>query len=223
MWADFDLRWVKTDQLTFGLQVEPKMLVSKVSSDPGWATVDVTPSVEITRGNWIDVLGEVLIARTKQTDNVDSTEFTPRLGFRFHLLSNLRDILFKERQPARRLVVRDLVRFEWRNLYYSAGAPNSSAFRVRDRFELEFPINRPRVTDDGAIYAMSDAEWFRTPSNPPNERYASKKRVRAGVGQRFSRAWRVEGLYIWDEAPDSIDTGFTTSGNVVQITIRRVW
>jgi hypothetical protein len=165
----------------------------------------------------------MLIARTKQTDNVDSTEFTPRLGVRFHLLSNLRDVLFKERQPARRLVVRDLVRFEWRNLYYSTDKPNSSTLRIRDRIELEFPVNRQRVTDDGAIYAMSDAEWFWTTSNPPNERYASKKRVRAGVGQRFNRAWRVEGLYIWDEARDSIDAGFTTSDNVIQVTIRRVW
>jgi len=205
------------------VQVEPKVLVSRSKDNLGWSTVDVTPSVEITRGNWIGVIGEMLIARTKQTDNVDSTEFTPRLGFRFHLLSNLRDLLSKERQPARRLVLRNLVRFEWRNLYYSVGTPDSSAFRVRDRFELEFPINRPRVTDDGAVYAMSDAEFFWTPSNPPDERYASKKRVRAGVGQRFSRAWRVEGLYIWDKARDSIDTGFTTSDNVIQVTIRRVW
>src|SRR6476646_1143827 len=123
MWADFKMQWVKSDQLTLGLHVEPKVLVSKPSGDPGWATVDVTPSVEITRGNWIDVIGEMLIARTKQTDNVDSTEFTPRLGFRFHLLSNLRDLLSKERQPARRLVLRNLVRFERRNLYSSVGTP----------------------------------------------------------------------------------------------------
>jgi Protein of unknown function (DUF2490) len=221
--GDFDLKRVKSDQLTLGLQVEPKVLVSKSSKDPGWATVDVTPSLELTRGKWVDVLGQVLIARTKQTDNVDSTEFTPRLGFRFHLLSNLRDAVFKERQPARRLVLRNLVRFEWRNLYYSTDKPNSSTLRIRDRFEVEFPINRDRVTDDGAVYAMSDAEWFSTASNAPNERYASKRRVRAGVGQRFSRAWRVEGLYIWDESRDSIDSGFTTSDNVIQVTIRRVW
>ena len=186
--------------------------------------MDCTPSAEITRGKWIDVLGERLIARTKQTDNVDSTEFTPRLGFRFHLLSNLRGVLFKERQPARRLVLRDLVRFEWRNLHYATDKPQLlDAPHPRDRFEVEFPFNRSRVTDDGAISAMSDAEWFWTASNAPDERYASKKRVRAGVGQRFSRAWRLEGLYIWDESRDSIDTKFTTSGNIIQVTIRRVW
>ena len=51
--------------------------------------------------------------------------------------------------------------------------------------------------------------------------------IRAGVVQRFSRTWRAEALYIWDEARDSIDTGFTTSDNlicaVIQVTIRRTW
>jgi hypothetical protein len=223
VWADFKLQWVKSNQLALGLEVEPKLLVSKPSNDPGWATVDVTPSVELTRGNWVDLLGELLIARTKQTDHVDSTEFTPRLGLRFHLLSNLRDELFKERQPKRRLVIRDLVRFEWRNLYYSTDKSNSSTFRIRDRIEVEFPFNRQRVTDEGAVYAMSDGEWFWTSSNPPDERYASNKRVRAGVGDRISRTWCGEGLYIWDQSRDSIDNGFRTSDNVIQVTVRRVW
>jgi hypothetical protein len=56
-----------------------------------------------------------------------------------------------------------------------------------------------------------------------DERRLRASGIRAGVGQRFSRTWHAEGLYIWDEARDSIDTGFTTSDDVIQVTIRRVW
>ncbi len=142
VWTDFDLHWIKSHQVTFELQVEPKVLASQPAEGPGWATLDVTPSAEFTRGQWIDVLGQLLIAGTKQTDSVNSTELTPRLGFRFHVLSNLHDELLKEKQPKRRVVIRNLVRFEWRNLYYSSDEKNSSTFRIRDRIELEFPINR---------------------------------------------------------------------------------
>ena len=72
-----------------------------------------------------------------------------RFGLRFHVLSNIRDELLKEKQPKRRVVLRNLLRLEWRNQYYSDDTPPSSTLRVRDRIELEFPFNRARVTEDG--------------------------------------------------------------------------
>src|SRR5215203_6817833 len=77
-------------------------------------------------GGRLDVLNELLVGRTKQTDDLDSTEVTPRLGSRLHLLSNLRTSLEKEERPKKRLVLRDLARVEWRNLYYSTDKPDSS-------------------------------------------------------------------------------------------------
>ena len=96
-----------------------------------WATLDVTPSAEYTRGKWFDVVGELYLGRTRQTDDQDSTEVTPRIGFRFHLLSNIADDLRKERQPRRRLVLRNLARVEWRNLHYSDSTPSSLTIRYR--------------------------------------------------------------------------------------------
>ncbi len=123
IWGNLTLDWIKSRQLTFGVDLEPKVLVSKPSDDPGWATLDVTPSLEYCRGNWFDVIGETLVARTKQTDEENSTEIAPRIGFRFHILSNLENDFLKEKLPKRRLVVRDLIRLEWRNLYYSTDKP----------------------------------------------------------------------------------------------------
>ena len=134
LWGHFTMTRIESHQLTYGIDIEPKVLVAKPSGDPGWATLDVTPSIEYTRGQWLDVVGELLAARTHQTDDLDTTEITPRLGFRFHILSNVRNDLVKERLSKRRLVMRDFLRLEWRNLSYSSGKPDTSSFRLRDRF-----------------------------------------------------------------------------------------
>ena len=122
-WGNLTFDWIKSHRVTLGLKVEPKVLVSDSDDEPGWATVDVTPSFEYARGEWFDMVGELMVGRTSQTDDLDSTELTPRLGLRLHVLSNLRQELVKERRPLRRLVLRDLLRLEWRNLYYPLTRP----------------------------------------------------------------------------------------------------
>jgi hypothetical protein len=222
VWANVTLDWIKSHALKLGLDIEPKALVSKPADDPDWATLDITPSVEYTRGNWFDVTGELHVGRTRQTDRQDSTEVSPRIGFRFHLLSNVRDEVSREKQPKRRLVLRNFVRIEWRNLYYSDDTPQSSSTRFRDRVEMQFPINRRRVTDDGAFYVSTDAEWFWTRTDPP-ERFANKQRLRAGIGRRWTYRWRTELLTVWDRSRDSASDGFTSADVAVDLRVWRVW
>jgi hypothetical protein len=222
LWGNVTLDWIQSHQLTLGVDIEPKVLVSKPSDDPGWATLDVTPSVEYTRGAWFDTVGELLVARTRQTDDLNSTEITPRVGFRFHILSNLENDFLKEKLPKRRLVVRDLIRLEWRNLYYSTGKPDSSSVRLRNRVEMSYPMTGRRLTDDGATYVTGDAEWFWTEEDP-DERFASKQRVRVGIGHRQSRSWRMKALFIWDRSRNTAADGFTTSDYAVDLRVRHVW
>ena len=222
VWANFTVDWIKSHRVTVGVDAEPKVLVSAPAGDPGWATLDVTPSLEYTHGEWFDVVGEMLVGRTKQTDDLDSTEFTPRIGFRLHLLSNLRQEIVKERRPKRRLVLRDLLRLEWRNLYYSTDKPDSSTVRVRNRFESLWPINRPQITDNGATYLAADWEWF-MPVDDPDERFANRQRIRAGIGYRRSFAWRFEAMYVWNRSRNTVDEPFTTTDHAIDLTMKRVW
>ena len=53
-------------------------------------------------------------------------------------------------------------------------------------------MNRPRMTDNGASYLAADWEWF-IPVDDPDERFANRQRIRAGIGYRRSFAWRFEG------------------------------
>jgi hypothetical protein len=222
LWTEFTLDWIKSKHTTIGVDVEPKVLLSAPAGDPGWATLDVTPSVEYARGQWFDLIGELYAGWTKQTDDLNSTEITPRIGFRLHLLSNLREDLFKERQPKRRLVIRDLMRVEWRNLLYSTDKPDSSTVRFRNRLEMLWPINRQRMTENGASYLTTDWEWF-IPVDDPSERFANKQRIRAGLGYRRSRAWHFEAKYVWDRSRNTIDQPYTSSDHAIDLVMKRVW
>ena len=119
---------------TIGVDAEPKLLLAKPSGDPGWATsnhalhrIQARPMVRHRRRSFSSG------GRTKPTIWTP-TELTPRIGFRLHLLSNLRDDLTRERRPKHRLVLRDFLRFEYRNLYYSTDKPGlSHSVRLRNR------------------------------------------------------------------------------------------
>ena len=222
LWGDITLTWIKNHRLTLGVDTEPQVLVSKPADDPGWAALNVTPSIEYSPGKWLDVLGELKVGRTRQTNDLDSTEVAPRVGARFHLLKNVLDALVKENRPRHRLVLTDLLRLEWRNLYYSTDQPDSSTRRLRNRVQVLFPLNRSRITDDGVTYALADVEWF-WPRNNPVERFANKQRIRAGIGHRHSFSWRFESLYIWDRSRDSASEGFTTANHALDLRVRRVW
>jgi hypothetical protein len=43
---------------------------------------------------------------------------------------------------------------------YGTDAPEKSMWRVRDRFQIAYPVNRRKVTDDHAAYVTSDIELF---------------------------------------------------------------
>jgi hypothetical protein len=223
LWANFQLDWIRTHHWTFGLDTEPKVLLTHPSSDPGWATIDVTPSIEYARGEWVDVVGSLKTGWTYQTNDLDSTEVTPGIGIRLHLLSNLDKEIFKERHPKHRLVLRDLIRVEWRNLYYSTDKPDSSTTRLRNRFETLWPFNRPKITDDGAWYAAADWEWFIALGDEADERYANQQRIRGGGGYRHSQAWRYETMVVWDRTRNTLGEPFTTSYYALDLTMKRVW
>lgn len=226
LWGNFTLNWLKTERLTYELDFEPKVLLVQADDGPSWRALDVTPNVEYAWKRWLDVVGEVGAGYTLQTDDMNTFELTPRVGARFHLFSRDRPRIgprLRELPPKRRVVIRDLVRVEARNLFYfDAGSGSDSTVRFRNRLEFLAPINKPSLTDDGAHYFLADWEWF-IPLDDPEERFASRQRVRAGLGWRRSVHWRIETLYIWSRSRDTIDEGFTTSDHIIDFRVKRVF
>lgn len=223
LWGNLTFNWVTSERVTYELDLEAKTLLVDADGKPDWRNLDVTPNVEFSPRRWLDLVVDTTIGRTKQTDDVDTTEVTPRLGARFHLFSRALRHHPRERAPARRLVVRDLVRFEARNFYYTGSDVSYSySSRFRNRLEFLVPINKERLTDDGARYLLADWEWF-VPLSDQDERFANKQRIRAGLGYRHSFAWRFEALYMWTRSRNTIEDDFTTSDNIIDIRVKRVF
>lgn len=84
------------------------------------------------------------------------------------------------------------------------------------------PLNKARVSDDGARYLLADWEWF-VPLDDPAESFANKQRIRAGLGYRRSFHWRFEALYIWTRSRNTVKEGFTTSDNVINLRVKRLF
>jgi len=224
LWGNVTLDWVKSDRLVYELDFEPKVLLAAPEGEPGWRNLDLTPNVEYSPKDWLDLVSEAVVGYTKQTDDVNSFEVTPRVGVRFHFLSRgLPTAHLRERPPRRRIVVRDLVRIESRNFFYTgAGSGSSSSVRFRNRLEFLVPLNKEKLTEDGARYLLADWEWF-IPLGEPEERFANKQRIRTGFGYRRSFAWRFEILYIWTRSRNTIEEGFSTADNSIDIRLKRLF
>ena len=225
LWGNITLDWVRSNQLTFELDVEPKVLVAAPSTEPGWWNVDVTPNVEYAVRPWLDVIGELGTGYTRQTDDVNSAEVTPRMGIRLHLFSRDRPRLVHVRElpPRRRIVIRDRLLGESRNIFYSGGGSGTdSTVRFRNRLEFQAALNKAKLTEDDARYLIADWEWF-VPLGDPAERFASRQRIRSGLGYRRNLRWRFEALYIWSRSRDTTDEGFKTSDNIIDVRLKRVF
>jgi len=84
------------------------------------------------------------------------------------------------------------------------------------------PINKPSITDDGAGYWLADWEWF-IPLDDPEERFANRQRIRGGIGYRRNFNWRYELLYIWTRSRNTIDSGFSTNENIIDVRVKRLF
>jgi hypothetical protein len=176
LWGNLTLDWAKSARLVYELDLEPKVLLAAPEGEPGWRNLDVTPNVEYSATPWLDLVGESTVGFTRQTDNVNSFELSPRVGLRFHLFSRhvptTGGVLgVRELPPARRIVVRDLVRFESRNFVYTGntGEPNSFTSRVRNRLEFLVALNKPELSDDGARYGRGIVQDERQHHRHPAE------------------------------------------------------
>jgi hypothetical protein len=223
LWGNLTFNWVKSDRLVYELDFEPKALLAAPEGEPDWRNLDVTPDVEYSLRPWLDLVAETTIGWTKQTDDVNSTELTPRVGASFHLFSRAQQFRVVEQAPRRRIVVRDLVRIESRNFFYSGGDTDSdSTVRFRNRLEFLVPLNKERITDDGARNFLADWEWF-VPLDDTDERFSNRQRIRTGLGYRRNFTWRYELLYIWTRSRNTIDEEFTTNENMINIRVKRIF
>ena len=225
LWGDFTIDWLQTGRLTWQVEVEPQKSITVPARTPGWASLNVTPSVQYTLAKWVDALAEVDWGYKPNGDDVIETK--SRVGFSFHILSRLladrgaRRGAEREKHPLRRLVPSNLLRFEYEDKAALNGGATTTTWRLRDRQEISYPFNRKKLTQDGAVYATGDVELFVLLGDASDPRF-NQYRVRAGLGYRRDFRWRFEALFV-QTRQRSGNSAFSTSSNAFDARVNRVF
>ena len=202
LWANFIISRPLSEKFYFEYDIEG---ARQVSGGEPWRYLYGTGLVEYYPSNFIDLTGELTTGFTQQSAQEDSFEATVRLGLRLHLITQIFNSpiiknIRPERMSGNKTSIANLARIEQRNFWYSGDRPSSNDVRFRNRLEFKFAINEPNLSADGVWYLIVDNEWFVPLSDDEApERFASKRRFRAGIGYRHSYQWRFEVLGMRDE------------------------
>jgi hypothetical protein len=223
IWANFILSRPKSEKLYFEYDIEGARQVS--GGDP-WRYIYGTGLVEYYPNGWVDLTGELTTGFTKQSAEENSFEATVRAGIRLHLInqifnSSLVTEIRPERMSGKKVNLSLLSRIERRNFWYNGDRPSSDDVRWRNRIEFKFAINEPNFSTDGVWYLMADAEYFSyIGDDKPPERFASKRRIRLGLGYRHSYEWRFEVLAMRDEARETLEAEIEVDAYMLDLRLK---
>lgn len=223
VWGNFITAFPQSEKLYLEADVEAATQVSGGGDD--WGSVYGTGLVEYYPNDWVDLTGELVAGFTDQNTSEDSWEATLRFGLRLHFLhqivrNNFLDRVRQERISGNRFSIANLARFEYRNFWYSGDLPDTSDWRFRDRLEMKFALNRDDLGEDGVWYLIGDIEFF-VPLDDPEapERFATKRRVRLGLGYRHSFRWRFSALFIADNARDTLEGDIEADARMIDLRV----
>jgi len=216
LWGTLTLGFPRAERYLFEVEFEPRV---QVTGRDDWWSVDTTPAFEVSLNRWIEFVAQTYVSRTAQSSAVTSVEVTPRAGFRFHVLNNLLTML-PGTHPLGRVGFSSLSRIEWRNLSYSDDTPATHDSRFRNRFEVKAGVNHGDMALDRTIYLTADFEIFVPLSGDSPERFATKRRTRAGLGYRKDRKWRYELFYIHDATRETEEERFAPAANIVDFKVK---
>lgn len=176
-----------------------------INKDEKWRSLSISPTFEYVLFTRMELLTEVPLGYTKQSDGVSSFEISPILGARFHITQNKRiDTRFVWRYQTR--AFREIEENKW-----------TIGNRVRLRGEVFISINGPNLFTDNLWYSFLDYEEFLVIDEQVNERYANRRRARIGLGYRLNYKNRFELSYTKQSSRNELEDEFISNDNVIQI------
>ena len=225
-WGNFTFDWLPTNDLTYELDLEPKAQLIVHHDQPTFGEMKAVPQVSYTLSRWVDVLGEIELVYQEQSNEINSMTMAPRVGASLHILSQILRPpgghgAANEELPLRRVDFGWLVRLEDVHTFYSTSALQKSMWRARHRFGVAYPLNRPKITDDGALYLTSDAELFMPIDQDLKGGVINGLRLRTGFGYRESFGLRYEVLYIWNGQRTTDSGAMAANFHAIDVRIRR--
>jgi hypothetical protein len=216
IWADFIVTQPWNEHWQFGLDMQGQAELDREN----WWSLRATPKAEHFVTDWLDFIGEALVAYTLQQPDLRSLELSPRIGFRLHLFNEVLDYIRPERIPLTRLDLYNLTRLEYRAFWYSDDT-SAQSWRLRSRLGGKVAINHRRLSEARTLYGILDVEVFIPLGDDIPETFANKYRIRVGFGYRVNYKWRFETLYVFDDSRNTLQDDFTQTSNVLDFRVKR--
>lgn len=158
-------------------------------------------------GKFVNTSLDFVYMVTKQTEIANSTEHSQRIGVKVFFFRNGYN-LFKphkgEEGVSTRWEFNNFTRFEHRMFNYSKDADYDHFWRMRNRTQAKYALNRERLNENNLVKIAADFEFFVPLSKEPEERYLSKIRFRIGPEYRYSYRWRFRLMYAFDYSGDGV-------------------
>jgi hypothetical protein len=175
-----------------------------LSKEGKWRSFSISPTFEYTLFRKLDLLSEIPMGYTNQTDTTSTFEITPMVGMRYYITQN------------KRIDTRLVWRYQVRGFYNIEAADWDISNRTRLRAEVFVSLNGPNLFTDKLWYLFLDYEEFFVIDEQLDERYANRRRGRMGVGYRLNYKHRFELGYTKQSSRAELEGSFNRTDNVIQ-------
>jgi Protein of unknown function (DUF2490) len=205
VWMDYVLNVPFANSYVFDTDVSYRTIVGNPNS---WRTLSISPDIQRTITQRVDVMFAARTFFTQQETGYKTIELRPSLGMRYHFTQH------------NRVMLRCLITFEQRNLYYQEGSSWEHSNRIRLRPESIIAINHKSNFENHLWYGIADIEFFFVTDHQLDERFANQVRIRAGLGYRLSYDWRFEFIYADQFARNNLDKDLEETSNIFRFRIK---
>lgn len=202
LWLDYQVTYPFAVQHLFEMNTSYQSLLSNVDR---WTSFSIEPTYEYLFFTNFDGGITIPTAYTNQTESYNTFGTSVIVYGRFHITQN------------KRVNTRFLLKMEKR--YFCNLEENSwdESGRLRLKAEATVALNGPNIYQDKLWYVMLDYEEFFVVDQQVDERYANRRRARAGIGYRLSYKHRFECSYTLQSSRNHIEEEFTSIDNVLQL------
>lgn len=191
-----------------------------------WNTNGLVLKLEYTSFKLLDVSFDVVSGITNQTAEIQSYEFSQRLGFKGYLFRNGNNLLKPkelENGISKRIEISNLIRFEHRYFNYSDSTISHSNWRIRNRTQVKYALNKDNFYENRLVKLIGDVEFYLPMGEEARERYVSKSRYRVGFDYRHTYRWRFYLYYIFENANDNVANSFRIDNHMVNIRLKHLF
>jgi hypothetical protein len=200
----------------------------QVSGGEPWYSLNGTALAEYYPNAYLDLTAELATGITRQNREENTFEAAAALGVRLHIvkqifLDPLIASLGPERFSGKRYNIAALLRLQRRQFWYSRNIPNTGDTRFRYRLESNFALNKASLATDGVWNLLADIEWFWPLYDEIPERFATKRRIRLGLGYRHSYHWRYDIVLMSDKVRDTLDGDAKVDARTVDFRVKMIF